>query len=139
MPDFGVRVSLWRRPRINGESTGGSLDLRLITTRAFYAWFREKPTIICSHSYQLVWNATQKVYSDMIDCEGWAEKGTANVPRIQSLTTKVSVFVQRSSPRLTTCSSPSSLLPLAASVSRFPGENPLLMMDKCRFSSAWKL
>ncbi|KAG2154041.1 cytochrome P450 [Suillus clintonianus] len=44
-------------------------------------------------TYQLVWNASRKVYADMIDCEGWAEKATIDVPRIQTLTTKFTLLI----------------------------------------------
>ncbi|KAG1739195.1 cytochrome P450 [Suillus paluster] len=43
--------------------------------------------------YKLVWNATQKVYADMIECERWAEKATIDVPRVQSLTFKFTLII----------------------------------------------
>ncbi|KAG1905445.1 cytochrome P450 [Suillus fuscotomentosus] len=44
-------------------------------------------------TYQLVWNATHKAYYEMIDCEGWGEKGTIDVRRIQSLTIKFTLII----------------------------------------------
>lgn len=39
--------------------------------------------------YRLVWTETLKTYREMIAVEKWEEKGTVNVPVIQSLTFKV--------------------------------------------------
>jgi hypothetical protein len=45
------------------------------------------------NSYRLVWNVSQKVYTDMIASEGWATKERIDVPVIQQLTFKVGALL----------------------------------------------
>ncbi|KAG0706753.1 cytochrome P450 [Suillus ampliporus] len=44
-------------------------------------------------TYKLVWDTTQRMYADMIDCERWAEKATIDVPRLQQLTFKFTLII----------------------------------------------
>jgi hypothetical protein len=89
MLDSGAPASpvLWTG--INGGNTGGSLDLLLTTIRACYPSLRGEFTKTYPNSYRLVWNVSQKVYTDMIASEGWATKERIDVPVIQQLTFKV--------------------------------------------------
>jgi hypothetical protein len=78
---------------INGGNTGGSLDLLLTTIRACYLSLRGEFTKTYPNSYRLVWNVSQKVYTDMIAGEGWAAKERIDVPVIQQLTFKVGALL----------------------------------------------
>jgi hypothetical protein len=88
----GVPTSSPQRAN-RGEGTGRSRALRS-TTRCRWLVHRVCIRPLIQPRYSFVWDASRKLYMEMVAAEGWTAKSVIEVPNVHTLTSKASLLVE---------------------------------------------